>query len=199
MHRLRRRGKCENTHANGQDRTTNNVTQSRDFHSSSSNRLYYIDLKQNVVALIATMTWEPPLHTDVVILSLSDEDAPTITTSAASTGRFWGCVSITHFFLVTPFKPRAHSYHIDAFPVLDLALVLFFILFERSDHLNQGISIVLPNSMRGAALDGSEKKIYLLMDAGARYGDVKTLLPEIQLTGIEKAFFINETARTVLR
>jgi biopolymer transport protein ExbD len=47
----------------------------------------------------------------------------------------------------------------------------------------------LPNMIRDATLNGAEKKIYLPVDARARYRDVAQVLPQIQLTGVEKVCF----------
>ncbi|MGB7845426.1 MAG: biopolymer transporter ExbD [Candidatus Acidiferrum sp.] len=48
----------------------------------------------------------------------------------------------------------------------------------------------LPNRIRDATLNGAEKKIYLEVDVRAKYGDVKVVLSQIQLTGIEKVCFL---------
>lgn len=48
----------------------------------------------------------------------------------------------------------------------------------------------LPNRIRDATLNGAEKRIYLVVDA--RYGDVKLVLPQIQLAGIEKVCFLTD-------
>ena len=50
----------------------------------------------------------------------------------------------------------------------------------------------LPNRIRDATLNGAEKKIYLVVDARAVYGDVKTVLSQIQLAGIERVCFLTE-------
>jgi biopolymer transport protein ExbD len=48
----------------------------------------------------------------------------------------------------------------------------------------------LPNRIHDAALNGAEKKVYLAVDVRARYGEVKGVLAQIQLTGIEKVCFL---------
>jgi biopolymer transport protein TolR len=48
----------------------------------------------------------------------------------------------------------------------------------------------LPNRIRDATLNGAEKKVYLAVDVRARYGEVKIVLAQIQLTGIEKVCFL---------
>ncbi|HTC41705.1 MAG TPA: biopolymer transporter ExbD [Candidatus Acidoferrales bacterium] len=50
----------------------------------------------------------------------------------------------------------------------------------------------LPNMIRDATLNGAEKKIYLPVDARARYRDVAQVLPQIQLTGVEKVCFLTD-------
>ncbi len=50
----------------------------------------------------------------------------------------------------------------------------------------------LPNMIRDATLNGAEKKIYLSADARARYRDVAQVLPQIQLTGLEKVCFLTD-------
>jgi biopolymer transport protein TolR len=50
----------------------------------------------------------------------------------------------------------------------------------------------LPNRIRDATLNGAEKKVYLVVDARARYGDVKAALAQIQLTGIENVCFLTD-------
>jgi len=51
----------------------------------------------------------------------------------------------------------------------------------------------LPNKIRDAVLNGAEKRIYLNVDARAKYGDVNALLPYIQLSGIENVSLLAET------
>jgi biopolymer transport protein ExbD len=48
----------------------------------------------------------------------------------------------------------------------------------------------LPDLIRQATLNGSERKIYLHIDARTRYEDVKLVLQQIQLAGLEKVYFI---------
>jgi biopolymer transport protein ExbD len=43
----------------------------------------------------------------------------------------------------------------------------------------------LPDRIRDAVRNGAEKRIYLELDARARYGDINALLPQIQRSGIE--------------
>lgn len=53
----------------------------------------------------------------------------------------------------------------------------------------------LPNRIHDAVLNGAEKRVYLRVDARAKYGDVNALLPYIQLAGIERVTFPVETSR----
>lgn len=48
----------------------------------------------------------------------------------------------------------------------------------------------LPTRIRDATLNGAEKKVYLAIDVQVRYGEVKAVLAQIQLTGIEKICFL---------
>lgn len=50
----------------------------------------------------------------------------------------------------------------------------------------------LPNKIRDSVVNGAEKRIYLQVDARAKYGDVKALLPYIQLSGVENVSFLTE-------
>jgi biopolymer transport protein TolR len=51
----------------------------------------------------------------------------------------------------------------------------------------------LPNQIRTAVYDGSEKRIYLVADARAKYGDVKAILAQIQSSGVENVSLLVET------
>jgi biopolymer transport protein ExbD len=51
----------------------------------------------------------------------------------------------------------------------------------------------LPNRVRDATLNGAERKIYLIVDARARYGDVQRALVMIQSSGIPDVSFLVET------
>ena len=50
----------------------------------------------------------------------------------------------------------------------------------------------LPNKIHDSVLNGAEKRIYLDVDARAKYGDVKALLHFIQLSGVENVSFFTE-------
>lgn len=53
----------------------------------------------------------------------------------------------------------------------------------------------LPDSIRAALQTGSEKKVYIYADARARNADVKTVIEQIQLAGIERIAFVVEKSR----
>lgn len=50
----------------------------------------------------------------------------------------------------------------------------------------------LPNKIRDAVLNGAEKRIYLNVDARTKYGNLNSLLPYIQLSGIEDVSILAE-------
>jgi biopolymer transport protein ExbD len=50
----------------------------------------------------------------------------------------------------------------------------------------------LPDLLRTACLKGSERKVYLRVDARARYADVKVVLDQISTAGIHDVAFIVE-------
>jgi biopolymer transport protein ExbD len=50
----------------------------------------------------------------------------------------------------------------------------------------------LPDQIRQGAKNGAEKRIYLAVDARAKYGDVAVVLDQIRLAGIEKVSFLTE-------
>ena len=50
----------------------------------------------------------------------------------------------------------------------------------------------LPNRIRDATLNGAEKKVYLVVDARALYRDVKSVLRQIKLAGVENVCFLTE-------
>jgi biopolymer transport protein ExbD len=55
----------------------------------------------------------------------------------------------------------------------------------------------LPDKIRDAIRNGAEKRIYLEVDARARYSDVSAVLSQIQLTGIQNISFIADSPRPV--
>ena len=50
----------------------------------------------------------------------------------------------------------------------------------------------LPDKIREGLKNGAERKVYIRADARARYGDVKQVLIEIRLAGIENVCFLAE-------
>jgi len=64
--------------------------------------------------------------------------------------------------------------------------------YFRFQRLNQA---ALPEMVRNAVRDGAEKRIYLEVDARAKYGDVNALLPQIQKSGIENVSILADSPR----
>jgi biopolymer transport protein ExbD len=62
------------------------------------------------------------------------------------------------------------------------------IYFQNS----RAVSSELPRKIRDAVLNGAERRIYLKVDARAKYGDMNALLPYIQLSGIENVTILAE-------
>lgn len=50
----------------------------------------------------------------------------------------------------------------------------------------------LPNEIREGIRAGAEKRIYLAADARVKYGDVRAVLDQIRLSGIEKVSFLTQ-------
>jgi biopolymer transport protein ExbD len=50
----------------------------------------------------------------------------------------------------------------------------------------------LPDAIRGAVRDGSEKTLYINVDARAKYGDVKAVLDQIHQSGLQNIIFLTE-------
>jgi biopolymer transport protein ExbD len=50
----------------------------------------------------------------------------------------------------------------------------------------------LPNEIREGVRNGAEKKIYLAVDARAKYGRTKQVLEQIRIAGIENASFLTQ-------
>ena len=62
-------------------------------------------------------------------------------------------------------------------------------VFFRERHVR---AANLPNEIREGVRNGAEKRIYLAVDARARYGDTIAVLDQIRLTGIENVSFLTE-------
>ena len=75
------------------------------------------------------------------------------------------------------------------------------IVILRDGRLAFGSSIVisseLPSKIHDALLGGAEKRIYLDVDARARYGDVKSVLSQIQIVGIQNVTILAESPRLI--
>jgi biopolymer transport protein ExbD len=50
----------------------------------------------------------------------------------------------------------------------------------------------LPDQLREAVRNGTQKAVYIKGDSRAKYGDVKAVLDKIHLAGIEKVTFLTE-------
>ncbi len=50
----------------------------------------------------------------------------------------------------------------------------------------------LPNEIREGLQSGAERKVYIAVDARAKYGDVPAVLDKIRLAGVEKVAFLTE-------
>jgi biopolymer transport protein ExbD len=62
-------------------------------------------------------------------------------------------------------------------------------VFFRDHHV---LPVELPNKIREGMRNGAEKRIYLAVDARARYGDAIVVLDQIRLAGIENVSFLTE-------
>ncbi|MGA7225137.1 MAG: biopolymer transporter ExbD [Candidatus Acidiferrales bacterium] len=51
----------------------------------------------------------------------------------------------------------------------------------------------LPTEIRNRIQDGAEKRVYLLTDARARYSEVKPVLDEVGLAGVEDVSFLTDS------
>jgi biopolymer transport protein ExbD len=50
----------------------------------------------------------------------------------------------------------------------------------------------LPNEIRQGLRDGADRKVYIAVDARAKYGDVPAVLDKIGLAGVEKIAFLTQ-------
>jgi len=50
----------------------------------------------------------------------------------------------------------------------------------------------LPNEIREGLKNGAERKVYIAVDARAKYGDVPPILDKIRLAGVEKIAFLTQ-------
>jgi len=56
---------------------------------------------------------------------------------------------------------------------------------------NEGVGPeALPGRIREGIGDGAEKRVYILADARGRYADVKTVLDQIRVAGVERVSFL---------
>ena len=62
---------------------------------------------------------------------------------------------------------------------------------ERIYFMRHGISLMeLPDAIQEALRGGAEKKVYLYIDARAKYGAVLAALTAIQQSGVENVSFV---------
>lgn len=54
------------------------------------------------------------------------------------------------------------------------------------------MSVDLPNEIREGVRNGAEKRVYLAVDARAKYGQVEAILLQIRLAGLENVSFLTE-------
>jgi len=57
--------------------------------------------------------------------------------------------------------------------------------------ISEGL-VDLANEIREGARNGAEKRVYLVADARAKYGDTMAVLVQIRLAGIESVSFLTE-------
>jgi len=50
----------------------------------------------------------------------------------------------------------------------------------------------LPNEIREGLRSGAERKVYVAVDARAKYGEVPAVLDKIRLAGVEKVAFLTQ-------
>jgi biopolymer transport protein ExbD len=62
-------------------------------------------------------------------------------------------------------------------------------------HNSKVLPDSLPDMIREAIRDGAEKRIYLEIDARARYSDVSAVLSQIQATGLQNVSLIADSPR----
>jgi biopolymer transport protein ExbD len=123
------------------------------------------------------------------------DPAPIAAIFFAFVGLFLGDVAYPHAHSMV-FVDRASATHARSLPkALREDAILISVtrdgsVYVRNTRLHPA---ELPNKIRDSVLNGAEKRIYLQVDARAKYGDVKALLPFIQLSGVENVTFLTET------
>jgi len=118
----------------------------------------------------------------------------------------WGFVSIMLALLsillpMTTDTPRSvsvdwpHAYHSASMPgalredAMRLSVTRDGQVYLRDSHLMCGD---LADEIRKRMRKGTEKKVYLAVDARAKYGDAKAVLNQIRMAGIENVSFLTE-------
>ncbi len=118
----------------------------------------------------------------------------------------WGFVSImlallflflpatTHTHRSMPVD-RPHAYHCTSMPralredAMQITVGRDGQIYFRDDRV---ILQDLPEEIRQGLRNGAENRIYLDMDARAKYGETIAVLDQIRLAGIEKVSFLTE-------
>jgi biopolymer transport protein ExbD len=118
----------------------------------------------------------------------------------------WGFVSImlALLFIFLPITTdthrsvpvdRPHAYHSASMPgalkedALRVMVTRDGKIYFREHHIALED---LPNEIREGLQSGAESKVYVAVDARAKYGDVPAVLDKIRLAGVEKVAFLTE-------
>ena len=120
----------------------------------------------------------------------------------------WGFVSVMLAILVwtrigLPHPPHAYGSNVDRAVAVHSSpqpgalkedAMLISITRDGSvffrDH--RVVQTDLANEIREGARNGAEKRVYLVADARAKYGDTMAVLVQIRLAGIESVSFLTE-------
>jgi biopolymer transport protein ExbD len=90
---------------------------------------------------------------------------------------------------------RPHAYHSASMPgalkedALKVMVTRDGKIYFREHHV---VLEDLPNQIREGLQSGAERKVYIAVDARAKYGDVPAVLDKIRLAGVEKVAFLTE-------
>jgi biopolymer transport protein TolR len=74
---------------------------------------------------------------------------------------------------------------------LEVAIARDGAIFFRNHRI---LLAELPDTLREAARNGAKKTVYVKADARAKYGDVKVVLDQIRLSGLQDITFLTEHA-----
>jgi biopolymer transport protein ExbD len=102
-------------------------------------------------------------------------------------------------YVPTPYHPisvdRASAVHSPPMPgaIKEDAMRVFVMRDGRVYFGNHSVTMEdLPDEIRERVKNGSERKIYMAVDARARYGDAEKVLDQIRLSGIRNVSFLTE-------